>query len=310
MHLKKYLLSAVFFAAAFTTKAQTDIDGIMMAKNNFCTGPMYQYSAWKKYWEGGLNRENLNLGTVSTQTIAVMGNYGITKRLNALFSVPYVKTNASAGQWKGQSGLQDVSLWLKYMPFEKKVGPGELSLYTIGGFSTPLTNYSVDQLPLSLGLGSTNGTLRLMADYQWGNWFATASGSYVLRSNVNLDRNAYYTTTMHYTTEVKMPNATQFNLRAGLRNGKWIAEAVLDNWNTQGGYDITRNNMPFISNNMDATRLGANFKLENAFTDGLSFIWGGNYTIAGRNVGQSAAGYATVVYILDFSPKQKTKKPE
>jgi hypothetical protein len=301
-------LPALLFCS--TGKAQTDIDGLMMAKNNFCTGPMYQYSAWKNYWEGSLNRENLNLGTVSTQTIAIMGNYGITRRLNALFTVPYVKTNASAGQWKGQAGIQDLSLWLKYMPFEKKVGPGELSLYTIGGFSTPLTNYSIDQLPLSLGLGSTNTTLRLMADYQWGDWFGTASGSYVVRSNVKLDRTAYYTTEMNYTNEVKMPNATQYNLRAGFRNGTWIAEAVLDHWNTLGGHDITRNNMPFVSNNMDATRLGANFKRENAFTDGLSFIWGGSYTVAGRNMGQSTAAYAAVVYILDFSPKQKQKKQD
>ena len=239
-----------------------------------------------------------------------MGNYGITRRLNALFTVPYVKTNASAGQWKGQAGIQDLSLWLKYMPFEKKVGPGELSLYTIGGFSTPLSNYSIDQLPLSLGLGSTNTTLRLMADYQWGDWFGTASGSYVVRSNVKLDRTAYYTTEVNYTNEVKMPNAAQFNLRAGFRNGTWIAEAVLDHWNTLGGHDITRNNMPFVSNNMDATRLGANFKRENAFTDGLSFIWGGSYTLAGRNMGQSTAAYAAVVYILDFSPKQKQKKQD
>ncbi|TAD92482.1 MAG: hypothetical protein EAY75_02420, partial [Bacteroidetes bacterium] len=127
--IKNCTLACLLLATA--AGAQTDIDALMMAKNNFCTGPMYQYSAWKNYWEGSLKRENLNLGTVSTQTIALMGNYGISSRLNALFTLPHTKTNASAGQWKGQAGLQDLSLWLKYMPVEKEWGPGTISLYTI-----------------------------------------------------------------------------------------------------------------------------------------------------------------------------------
>ena len=79
------LLGIVFPASV---KAQTDIDAIMMEKNAFCVGPMYSYSSWKEYWEGTLKRENLNLGTISTQMIGVMGNYGISSKLNVLFSVP------------------------------------------------------------------------------------------------------------------------------------------------------------------------------------------------------------------------------
>ena len=32
--------------------AQTDADGVLMTKNNFCAGVMYNYSSWKNYWEG------------------------------------------------------------------------------------------------------------------------------------------------------------------------------------------------------------------------------------------------------------------
>src|SRR4051812_13349089 len=81
--------------------AQTDIDAIMMEKNAFCVGPMYSYSSWKKYWEGTSKRENLNLGRVSTQMAGVMGNYGLTRKLNLLFIVPWVKTKASAGTMHG-----------------------------------------------------------------------------------------------------------------------------------------------------------------------------------------------------------------
>src|SRR5690349_17598347 len=77
--------------------AQTDIDAIMLGKNQFCVGPMYSYSSWKNYWEGTMKRDNLNLGTISTKMVSVMGNYGISPKLNVLFSVPYVSTKASAG---------------------------------------------------------------------------------------------------------------------------------------------------------------------------------------------------------------------
>lgn len=286
-------------------KAQTDADAIMMSKNKFCTGAVYSYSSWKEYWEGTFKRDNANLGTVSTQMIGVMGNYGISDKLNVLFSIPYVQTKASAGQLHKMNGVQDLSLWIKYMPFEKQVGPGTLSLYGIGGYSFPVTDYVADFLPVSIGLRSKNLSIRSMVDYQINNWFATASATYVRRSNITIDRQSYYTTQMHYTNEVKMPDAMQYNFRAGWRSDKFIAEAVFNNWTTQGGFDMTKNNMPFPSNKMNMTAVGVNGKYNIKAVSGLSVIGGGNYTIAGRNVGQSTAIYGGVFYIIDFSKKKK-----
>ena len=50
---------------------------------------------------------------------------------------------------------------------------------------------------------------------------------------------------MHYTNEVEMPNGSNYNLRLGYRSNRLIAEAVINNWTSLGGFDITRNNMPF-----------------------------------------------------------------
>jgi len=150
--------------------------------------------------------------------------------------------------------------------------------------------------------------MRLMADYQLGKWTATASGSYIARNNVKIDRYTYYTTEMHYSNEVKMPDASYFNFRLGYRSDTWIAEAVLDKWTTLGGFDIPRNGMPFISNKMNATKLGVNVKYETNFVDGLSFIGNANTTLAGRNVGQSAGFNAGIFYIFDFTKKNKKEK--
>jgi len=286
--------------------AQTDIDAIMMEKNAFCAGPMYSYSSWKKYWEGTFKRENLNLGKVSTQMYSIMGNYGITRKLNALFSVPYVKTKASVGTLSGLDGIQDFSLFLKWRPFQKKLGPGKLSLFGIAGVSFPVSDYVADLLPVSIGLKSKTASARVMADYQIGNWFATGSATYVLRDNIELDRDAYYTTEMHYSNEVEMPDAANFNFRAGFRNQRLIAEAVLNSWKTLGGFDITRNNMPFPSNRMNATAAGVNIKYVLPPLPQMSIVAGGMHTLSGRNVGQSATVYGSIFYVFDFSKKTKS----
>lgn len=298
--------SLLFLLAAGiqSTSAQTDIDGIMMVRKNLCIGPVYGYSSWKNYWEGTLKRENLNLGTVSSQMYSVMGAYGVTDKVNILFGAPYVTTKASAGTLHGMKGFQDASLWVKYMPFEKKVGSGDLSMYGLAGVSAPMSNYVADYLPLSLGLRSKTLSLRAMADYQAGKLFATLSGTYVFRDNIKIDRDAYYTTEMHYTNKVEMPDVLSFNFRAGYRYNDIIAEAFLDNMTTLGGFDITRNNMPFPSNKMNATRVGANVKYHLKNLKKVQLVVNGNHVIAGRNIGQSTSINTGLFFILDFAKKQ------
>jgi hypothetical protein len=154
---------------------------------------------------------------------------------------------------------------------------------------------------MSIGLGSKTASFRGMVDYQWGAWFGTASATYMRRNNITIDRAAYYTTEMHYSNEVAMPDAAQFGLRAGYRSARLIAEALLYNFNTLGGFDISKNNMPFPSNKMNSTTAGLNLKYEFKKLKGLSLIGGGNYTIAGRNVGQSTAYYGGVFYAVNFN---------
>lgn len=298
--MKKIYLSCLLLAPLFMN-AQTEIDGIMMSKGNFCFGTIYQRSSWNKYWEGTFKRENLNFGTVSTKSVALMGNYGVSDKLNIIFSLPYVETKASAGTMGGAKGLQDISFTVKYMPFEKTIGKATYSLYALGGLSAPISDYPADYLPLSIGLKSKTASLRLMGDYQRGRFFTTLSGAYVKRANVTIHRNSYYTTEIHYTNEVALPNAISINYRIGYRSSRLIAEAVLDNWVTQsGGFDITTNNMPFLSNTMNALKIGVNTKYTLKKVPALSIIGGCNFVTEGRNVGQSNTFYGGLFYILNL----------
>jgi len=303
--LVKVVLFILFLTASTKAISQTDIDAIMMAKNNFCTGIMYSNNSWKNYWEGTFKRNNANLGIVSSQVVGVMGNYGIKDNLNILFSLPYISTKTSASYLDGQNGFQDLSLTLKWMPIEKKLGKGDFSLYGLGAVSIPTNNYVADYLPLSIGMRSNAYSLRLMMDYQVNNLFITGSAAYIMRDNVTIDRTAYYTTQMVYSKQVWMPNMANFNIRAGYRSSKWIAEGVLDIIQTNGGFDIRKNDMPFLSNQMNATRVGSNIKYTFSSIEGLSLIGNAMFTVAGRNMGQTTSLSAGVFYILDFTKKKK-----
>lgn len=300
------ILILTVFLCTKPVQAQTEIDGDMMAKKLFCVGPMYGYSSWKEYWEGTLKRENLNLGKVSTSMFSLMGNYGISGKLNVLFNIPYIKTKASAGTMHGMKGIQDLSLFLKWRPVSIKGKDSRLSVIGVLGYSTPVTNYMADFLPLSIGLHSRNLTVRGMGDYQYKKLFATASAAYVFRSNITIDRNAYYTTEMHLTDKVDMPDVANFNFRTGYRSKYIVAEAVVNNVTTLGGFDITRNNMPFPSNKMNMTTVGANFRYIPKCLPDLNLNAGTDYTIAGRNVGQSLLIYGGVFYIFHFDHHAKT----
>ena len=59
--------SAVLAAAghASAAGAQTIDDGLMMPRGQLCTGFVYAHDAWDRYWEGTLERDNGNVGTLT-----------------------------------------------------------------------------------------------------------------------------------------------------------------------------------------------------------------------------------------------------
>jgi hypothetical protein len=300
-----FSLAAILLVALPTfLRAQTDEDAIMMAKKNLCIGATYMHSSWDHYWEGTTKRNNQNIGTVTTQSVMAMGIYGITRKLNVIASAPYVWTHASAGTLQGQHGVQDLSAWLKWETLDLNLGNGVFSVYLLGGASIPLTNYIADFLPLSIGLQSKTLSGRLLLDYQLGKFFVTGSGTYTGRSDITIDRNSYYTTALHLTNKVDMPDMASWNARAGYRSNWLIAEAVVTGMYTLGDFDIRKNDMPFPSNRMNSVMAGVNFKYSIKVPNELSLTGGAMYTLSGQNVGQATAWDLGVFYVLDFSHKK------
>jgi hypothetical protein len=296
-----HLMITLAFSLAYSlVRAQTVDDAIMMNKKQWCNGLTYMYSSWNKYWEGSKLRSNPNLGRVTTQSVMLMSNYGITDKLNVLVNVPYVWTQASAGTLHGMQGFQDIDIDVKYEFYSTDLGKGKLSLIGLVGLSTPLSHYENNFLPLSIGLGSTNISGRLTIDYQNGLFFTTLSSAYTWRSDVNIDASSYYENGIHYTDQVYMPNQLYSNFFVGIRKTNLTVQAQLYNVYTFGGSDMRPNEMPFPANQMNMTSLGAHVKYFLPFIPNLEVIGGADFTIAGKNMGQAQMYTGGFFYIVSL----------
>ena len=297
-----FLLTAIVMGAGLLN-AQTFTDGLMMQKKDLCTGFIYTQDSWKKYWEGTLNRENGNIGKITTSGVVWMGAYGITDKLNVIAMVPYVSTNASQGTLKGMKGMQDLTIGAKYNFFKRPIGKGGFNTFVVGAFSAPLSNYTPDYLPLSIGMASKRVSGRVTTNYKLTNGFyVNGNLGYTWRSNVTLDRPAYYTDGQQtLSNEVWMPNVLDYSFNVGyLKNGLQVVLAYTQQY-TLGGGDIRRQDMPFVSNRMNFSKVDLTAKYFIPKINSLAVWAGAGYTIAGRNVGQSTYFLGGLLYTLHFA---------
>jgi hypothetical protein len=95
-----------------------------------------------------------------------------------------------------------------------------------------------------------------------------------------------------------------FIVRAGYHKPNWHGEIFYTQQNTLGGGDIRRQDMPFASNQMNYSKIGASVLYMIPQVKNLAARAWGSYTVAGRNVGQSTTVNAGLMYTLSFSKAQ------
>jgi hypothetical protein len=299
-----YLFIAVFCSSV---KAQTPNDGLMMARHNWCSMLQYSHSSWNEYWEGTDRRVNANIGTVSTQSVMLMTNYGISDRLNVLAAVPYIRTDSDVSYLNGQSGVQDLSVWVKFQPLEHYFSTSVFRLQVTGGLSTPVSKYVPDFQPFSIGLQSKTASLRAILHYKMDKgWYATAQAGHTWRSNAICDRDAFlYHNELIYSNEAPVPNMVDATGRLGFITDKIQAEVNYEYFTGLTGDDIRYNDAPFVTNKMQASSVGAFVKYH---FGPLALQAGASQVFSGRNVGRSTTYSGAVFYIFQLPKKAKTEK--
>jgi hypothetical protein len=290
-------------SSAGSLHAQTIDDGIMMGRNELFIGNLYTHDSWDEYWEGTLKRDNGNIGTITTRTSTLFANYGVTDRLNIIATVPYVWTEASQGVLRGMDGFQDVTFAAKYSVIDRPL-LGNGALRVIAGVSggVPLTNYTPDFQPLSIGLGSKRIAGRFTMNFQTEpGWFVNGSTAYGWRSTVTLDRPFYFTDgRLFLTDEVEMPNVFDYVVSTGYMKRGLMTSVSFSQQRTQGGGDIRRQDMPFVSNRMNFSRVSGMVMTPLPKLRNLNVHFAYGYTVDGRNVGQSSTFTVGLLYKFRF----------
>jgi hypothetical protein len=301
--MKKNVYLLLLMLAPPLAYAQTFNDGLMMPKGDLCTGVMYTHDQWTDYWEGTLKRENGNIGTVTTQTGMWIGTYGISSRVNVLATLAYVKTHASQGTLRDMSGLQDMSIGVKYNFARLKTDDFTFKAFAALSYAMPVTDYTPDYLPLAIGTASKRLNWRLNTYFRLEQgWFANVSGGYTWRSNVEFDREGHYVEGEGYvrSTEAYLPNQLDLFAAIGFHKGALQAQAQYSGMHTLGGDDIRRQVMPEVGNQMNFGKVGVLAMYYLPVPKGLAVRGSVDYTVAGRNVGQSTTLLAGLLYTIHF----------
>ena len=299
--LRLISLSFLLLLSSAPVAAQTIDDGVMLQKGTLFAGWVYSHDSWDQYWEGTLERDNGNIGTLTTQSNALFGNYAVTERFNVIATAPYVWTRASQGVLAGMQGFQDITVAAKYSLFEREAGTlGSLRAIAVASAGLPLTDYTPDFAPLSIGSGSkrVSGRFTLNTHAESG-LYLNGSTAYTWRGGVKLDRPYYYTDgELFFTDEVDMPNVLDYVVSGGYMKRGVMATASFSQQHTLGGGDIRRQDMPFVSNRMNFSRVNAMVMAPIPKLHRLSFELAWGYTVRGRNVGQATTLTGGLLYTL------------
>ena len=303
LRLRTPLVSALLTLGVATLHAQTIDDGLMMPRRVLCTGFAYTHDSWDRYWEGTLERGNGNIGTVTTQSVSWMGTYGVTDRINVIAMAPYVWTKASAGPLSGMSGVQDLTAAVKWNALNTGLtSHGTLQAFLVASGSVPLSDYTADFLPMSIGLGARQASGRLTLNFQAKQgWFLEGTGAYTFRDEVELDRDAYFDgEKLVMSDRVPMPDVIDYTFRAGYwKHGLYLPISFTQRV-ALGGSDIRRQDMPFVSNRMEASRVDALAMYYLPKPKNVVVRLGATHTVSGRNVGRSTTFLAGLLYTLKF----------
>jgi hypothetical protein len=184
--------------------------------------------------------------------------YGITPKLQASVSLPYIDTG-------GNEAFQDVSAFLKYRLLNVAYGNSALSLGAAAGVSTPASDYDIGGL-FDIGQQATALQGLLLVHYQtFEGWFATLQSGYFLKSNPT-------------------PNSVPVVVKMGLARADWYFDVYYQFQNALGGIDYRGTPAPqdFREIGVDFHKVGATGYYSVHPVVGVYLS--ASYVIAGRNV--------------------------
>ncbi|NRT16878.1 hypothetical protein HNP99_003252 [Flavobacterium sp. 28A] len=285
-----FILAVTTFGYINTAHSQSPISGFMQGKGK--GNISISYSS-EKYDEVYFIPEKVDGVPVFNETkissTSIYATYGITDQVDVVLVLPYVTAKGSAteevltnlGLENERKGFQDVSVFVKYSPFNFDFGTSSLRLIGALGLKTPLSNYKVEegfQSIIAIGNRSTTVSTTGMAMFRMDSGiFASAqlAGNYASND---------------------VPNSYATELKVGYAARLFYGDVYIANQKSTGGVDIFGEGFAgyFPITKVNYTKIGIDLYTPIYKEIGVSA--GASTLVAGRNIGKSTGFYGGLVY--------------
>ncbi|MFT5964603.1 MAG: hypothetical protein ACI9L6_001348 [Flavobacterium sp.] len=285
-----FILAVTTFGFVNTAQSQSPISGFMQEKGK---GNISLSFSSEKYNEVYFIPEKVDGVPVFNETQvtskSIYATYGISNQVEVVFVLPYITARGNATQEvltnlnleNERKGIQDVSVFVKYSPFNFDFGSSSLRLIGALGLKTPLGNYKVEegfQSIIAIGNRSTTLSTTGMAMFRMNSGaFASAQLAANYASN-------------------HVPNSYATELKIGYAARLFYGDAFIANQTSTGGVDIFGEGFAgyFPTTKVNYTKVGLNLYTPIYKDFGVSA--GASTLIAGRNIGKSTGFYGGLVY--------------
>ena len=268
--------------------AQSPVNGFMQKKGHGSVVLSHNFEYYNSVFLVPKKVEGVPIfNEIKVNSTSIYTTYGLSDKFNVVLNVPYIKAEGAASEqvlknlnYKNtQSGLQDVSVYVKYKALTVESDKRTFNLIGAVGVKTPLGDYSVDnglQNIVAIGNRATSVNalaIGLLRDNS--GFFASGQLGYCLRNN-------------------QVPDAVMSELKIGLIKPHFYVDALIANQTSLGGTDILADGFQgfFPSTKVNYTRIGLNIFIPIYRQFGL--CTGASTYIAGRNLGQSTSVYGGV----------------
>ena len=155
-------LLLLILCAPRVARAQTVTDGVMMPRRDLCTGFLYDRDQWSNYWEGTLERDNLNIGTLTTQSVTWVGQlrrHGPRQRHRHGAVRVDGRQRGHAARPGRAPGPHRWPLKVNALTVARRAAARSRPSRS-GSWAAPLSDYTPDFYPLSLGSASRRASGR------------------------------------------------------------------------------------------------------------------------------------------------------
>lgn len=278
-------------AAAPAAQAQSLVSGFLPGKGH---GSVVISATQERYQSVYLAPEKIDqvpiFERVAVSSLNLYGSYGITSRLEAVVSLPYIQSRGFAEEQvlrdqnyvNKRAGLQDLTLLLKAKLYSVELGTSALDVLGVVSGSTPVSDYKSDTglgYIIAIGNGARKVSAQGVAHLKLvSGMFLTGQAGYSVRDN-------------------SAPNAFVAEAKLGYAAPKLYVDALASfQKSDKSGTDILQPGFTgfFPATRVDFVRLGVS-----AFrpvAKGFGVTVGGFTYVAGRNVGKATGGSAGVAY--------------